>query len=511
MNRAFRIAAFASLSVLIATACGSRVVPLEIGAVGPGGQPVVNPTATGTGIGPTISPTGIGTNPTDPGNPISNINKTSVPGDKPTDVGVTKGRIKLSLIASLTGPLPGQFDAAVEAVDTYFRMINAQGGICRRLVELIIYDDNGSGAQNLNVANRAATQDKVFAFVGSMSAPNDSGIATVSKKHKMPDIGFPLTFQRTEAPYAYGVPGQLNKRIIGEGANGSAYLNKLHGVKQMAIFWLKDSLVSVLNAWAFEAAIIKSSGGTVKVCHEQETGILDNNFDQYAVAMEANCDPADGPVAVYTVMENNSNIKLAKAMKSQGFKPAVFSNTFSSYLPSFIEQGGDAVEGVYVTIPHIPFERCGRDARGRPAPPCSQPELNRYVQALHQFKPNHRAPGSWGAPGWGQAELFTQAAIACGANLTRTCILKTLDSMGPFSANGFLSPTVPGAHVIYSADLILQIRNGKFVELRPNDKSGPPEAPDFWDQSELFDWWKFYCANKPKFPDTQTKDQYITC
>ncbi|MGH2728686.1 MAG: ABC transporter substrate-binding protein [Actinomycetota bacterium] len=508
MGRA-RITAFVSLLALVVAGCGSRVVPLSVPQV-VGTGPFVNPT-TGETINPTVGPTTGTTNGPVATPPVAIGNPNCVPGAKPTDTGVTKDTIKLGLIASITGPLPGQFNAAVEAVDTYFRMVNALGGICKRRVQLIIRDDNGDGRQNERVATKLATEDKVFAFVGSLSAPNDKGIGKLSRQYKIPDIGFPLTYERTESPYSYGVPGQLQRRLIGVNASGSGYLNKQNGVKQIAIFWLKDSLVSVLNAWAFESAMQKATGNGLRVCHEQETGILDNNFKQYVVRMQSNCDPANGPVAVYSVMENNSNIKLAQAMHGQGFKPKIFAPTFSSYLPSFIQQGGQAVEGAYIAMPQIPFERCGRDSRGRPAAPCSHPELNRYVSALQRYRPNYIAPGSWGAPGWGQAELFTQAAAACGATLTRACVLKQLNTMGLFSSNGFLSPTRPRDHVIYAADLVVQVRGGKFVEIRPTDKGGPPGAPDFWDRSVIFDWQDYYCNNKPHFPNTDEKDQFINC
>ena len=89
-------------------------------------------------------------------------------------------------------------------------------------------------------------------------------------------------------------------------------------------------------------------------------------------------------------------------------------------------------------------------------------------------------------------------------------MFKQLDSMGPFSANGFLSPTRPSEHVIYSTDLIVQVRNGRFVELQPNNKGGPKEAPDFWDGSHLFNWWDYFCANKSKFPSRDEIGGFVT-
>src|SRR5207302_5881151 len=134
------------------------------------------------------------------------------------------------------GPLPGQFNSAVEATDSYFRAVNDAGGICGRKIQLIIKDDNGNGQTDKQVAQQLVVEDHIFAFVGGVSAPDDTGIAAVSEQYKVPDIGFPLSWKRAQNPYAYGVPGQLQRKTIGINANGSAYFDKLYGVKQVAIF-----------------------------------------------------------------------------------------------------------------------------------------------------------------------------------------------------------------------------------------------------------------------------------
>jgi branched-chain amino acid transport system substrate-binding protein len=518
MSRAFRITAFALLLLLVAAACGSRVVPLSTNSLGqpvPTGEPTSDGTVAPTVGGTTVAPTGGATLP--PGLPPAAADCKS---GGATDRGVSATRIKVGLVAAKTGSFPGQFDPNIEAVDAYFKMINAAGGICGRLFELHIRDDAGNRSNDETRALELAKEVGIFAFVGSISAPDsDGGVSKVAKEFKIPDIGFPLSYERSEGPLTYGVPGQLQRKLIGVGASGSEYLNRENGIKQIAILWVGESLVSKANAWAFEAAMLKSSeknaSGQVKICFEQESNVFDNNFDNYASRMKGQCPASDGPLAVYTTMENANNVKLADAMLRQNVNPKVYAPTFTSYLPSFVkdERGNPrrSTEGAYMAMPQIPFERCsGLDSRNRPQPPCSHPELDRYVRALRRFVPNFKVPGSFGAPGWGQAGLFVQAVASCGANLTRTCIFKELDTMGPYSANGFLSPTRPGDHVIYSSDLVVQVRNGKFVELFPNNKGGPKEAPDFWDKSVLFNWWDYFCQNKAKFPSRNDIDGFVT-
>ncbi len=434
-------------------------------------MPSTGPT-TGSGAAPGLPPGLAGTNPNCHGGA--------------TDRGVTANSIKLGLVAAKTGSFPGQFDPNVEAVDAYTKMINAAGGICHRLLQLYIRDDGGNRGNDETRALELAKEVGIFGFLGSISAPDsDGGVAKVSRDYQLPDVGFPLSYERSESKLTYGVPGQLQRNLIGVAASGSEYLNRLYGVKQIAIFW------------------------------EQESNVFDNNFGTYASRMGTQCPTSGGPLAVYTTMENSNNVKLADAMLQQGVPHKVYAPTFTSYLPAFTkdERGNPrrSTEGAYIAMPQIPFERCASvDDKGRPVPPCAHPELDRYVRALRRFEPGFKVPGSFGAPGWGQAALFVQAVAKCGANLTRKCVLKEIDSINSFSDNGFLSPTRPADHKIYSTDLLVQVRNGRFVEIQPNNKGGPAGASDFWDVSHLFDWWDYYCHHKPDFPDRDEIDQFVT-
>ncbi|MGZ4240564.1 MAG: ABC transporter substrate-binding protein [Actinomycetota bacterium] len=508
MKPSIKLVASISTLTLVLVACGSRVVPLSQFsqgpiAQGPGAGPQVS---TGPSVGPSSGP---GAGPSAAASVPLGIVNAACHATKASDVGITPTTIKLGLVAALTGPLPGQFDSSVEATDTFFRAVNDAGGICGRKVQLIIRDDNGNGQTDKEVATKLVTEDKIFAFVGSVSAPDDSGIAQVSKQYKVPDIGFALSWARAENPYAYGVPGQLQRETIGINANGSGYLNKLNGIKQIAVFWLKESEVSILEAYGFESAMEYQVNGTgLKICHEQPSGVLDSNYTNYVVAMKGDCDPRNGNIAVYSTMENNSNIKLAKAMRDQGFTPKIFAPTFSSYLPSFISDAGGATEGAYMAMPQVPLERLTDMPQSQWSP--GTYELKRYIDALNRYYPRHHPPGSFGAPGWGEAGLFATAASSCGDNLTRACLFNKLNTMGSYTANGFLTPTTPSDHHIYTSDLIVQVRGGKFVEIQPNNRSGPPGGPDFWDKSTLFNWQKYMCSHQNLFPNMSSKKALLT-
>src|SRR5207237_1402894 len=99
----------------------------------------------------------------------------------------------------------------------------------------------------------------------------------------------------------------------------------------------------------------------------------------------------------------------------QGFTPAVFAPTFSSYLPSFITDAGGATEGAYIPMPQVPLERLTDTPQSQWTPGTF--ELQRYMNALNRYRPGHHPPGSFGAPGgpdfWDKSTLVDWQKYMC--------------------------------------------------------------------------------------------------
>ncbi|MGN6473549.1 MAG: ABC transporter substrate-binding protein, partial [Mycobacteriales bacterium] len=73
----------------------------------------------------------------------------------------------------------------------------------------------------------------------------------------------------------------------------------------------------------------------------------------------------------------------------------------------------------------------------------SVPEAVTFNAAMRKYFPswmphNHE----WSFEGWIAAEWFTEAAKSCGANLTRTCVIKYMDNKPDFGGNGVTVPYV---------------------------------------------------------------------
>lgn len=83
----------------------------------------------------------------------------------PSDQGVTDTEIRIGLTAPLSGLGGFVGEQMVGAIDSYFQMVNSQGGINGRRLKLVAYDDRGDNPQILANIRRLEEQDKVFALL----------------------------------------------------------------------------------------------------------------------------------------------------------------------------------------------------------------------------------------------------------------------------------------------------------------------------------------------------------
>jgi ABC-type branched-subunit amino acid transport system substrate-binding protein len=100
-----------------------------------------------------------------------------VPAQASTDkVGVTSKLIKLGISQPTTGPASAGYNKVAPAMNSYFKYVNDNGGINGRKIELIIKND-GYVVQRAVNESAALVDEGVFALVGSLGTANNSAVA----------------------------------------------------------------------------------------------------------------------------------------------------------------------------------------------------------------------------------------------------------------------------------------------------------------------------------------------
>ena len=142
-----------------------------------------------------------------------------------------------------TGPLSGSLSLLGQGVrdglETYIQVINAQGGVNGRKIELIAEDDAYDPTRTIAAAKKLAEQDKVVALVSPTGTPNVAAILTYTGEQKLPIIA-PYAFSHTlttpTKPYAFTTLPEVRVQ-----ANVLAdYLVKKLDRKKIAVIYQND-------------------------------------------------------------------------------------------------------------------------------------------------------------------------------------------------------------------------------------------------------------------------------
>src|SRR5690554_112512 len=121
--------------------------------------------------------------------------------------GVTDTEIKIGQ----TNPYSGPVSAASEngkMMTAYFNMVNSQGGINGRKVNLITLDDELSPPRTVEHHRRLVERDSVLAIVGTLGTPTNAAVQKYLNQKKVPSLllitGAKRFIDPETSPYSMG-------------------------------------------------------------------------------------------------------------------------------------------------------------------------------------------------------------------------------------------------------------------------------------------------------------------
>jgi branched-chain amino acid transport system substrate-binding protein len=101
--------------------------------------------------------------------------------------GVTDTEIKIGQSIPYSGPL-SSYGTLGKAHQAYFKMLNEQGGINGRKINLISLDDGYNPAKTLETTRRLVEQDEVLAVFGTIGTPTNTAIHRYVNSKKVPHL-----------------------------------------------------------------------------------------------------------------------------------------------------------------------------------------------------------------------------------------------------------------------------------------------------------------------------------
>ena len=91
------------------------------------------------------------------------------------DPGVSDAEIKIGNIMPYTGPTAA-YGLIGRTIAAYFKKINAEGGINRRKINFISYDNSYNPTKAMEAARKLVEDDRVLLVFQSLGTPSNSAI-----------------------------------------------------------------------------------------------------------------------------------------------------------------------------------------------------------------------------------------------------------------------------------------------------------------------------------------------
>ena len=100
--------------------------------------------------------------------------------------GVTDTSVKVGIMGDLTGPIADVWIPIAHGFKSCIKMVNDQGGIHGRKIEVILEDDRYSIPTALSLFKKLVYKDKIFALQGASGVGHTAVLIPMAEKEKMP-------------------------------------------------------------------------------------------------------------------------------------------------------------------------------------------------------------------------------------------------------------------------------------------------------------------------------------
>jgi branched-chain amino acid transport system substrate-binding protein len=160
---------------------------------------------------------------------------------QPAMPGVTDTEIKIGQTAPFSGPASVYGQISTAEAD-YFKMINEQGGINGRKINLIALDDGYSPPKTIEQVRRLVEQDQVAILFQTIGTAPNTAIRKYYNQKKVPDIwlGSGASVFVDPKEYPWSIPFQPSYRL--EGTMYAKYILKEKPNAKIGILYQNDDL-----------------------------------------------------------------------------------------------------------------------------------------------------------------------------------------------------------------------------------------------------------------------------
>ena len=326
---------------------------------------------------------------------------------KKYDAGATDTEIKVGQTVPFSGPASA-YAAVGKAQAAYVKMINDQGGVNGRRINLIQYDDAYSPPKTVEQVRKLVESDEVlltFQIIGT--APNAAVLKYLNAR-KVPQLFAATGAARFTDPKNFPWTMGFNPSYFVEGRIYGQYILKEHPDAKIGVLYQNDDLgKDYLNGLKAGLGDRAANMLVAEVSYELTDPTIDSQILRIRDA---------GADLVFSASTPKQAAQAIRKIAELDWHPVQILDINANTVGAVLKPAGlDASRGI-ISVGYVkdPSEAASKQ----------DPGMQRYLAFMQNYVPDGDKESSLNVYGYITAQLLVQVLKQCGDDLTRENVLK---------------------------------------------------------------------------------------
>jgi branched-chain amino acid transport system substrate-binding protein len=336
--------------------------------------------------------------------------------------GASDTEIRLGQTMPYSGPASA-YGAIGKAELAYFRMINEQGGINGRKINLISLDDAYSPPRAVEQVRKLVEEDQVLALFQNLGTPSNSAVHKYVNSRKIPHlfIATGATKWGDPANFPWTIGFQPSYQI--ESTIYAKYILKNKPAARIAVLYQNDDYGKDYLK-GFKDGLGDKVGMIVA---EASYEVTDPTVDSQIVTLKSS-----GADVMFTIATPKFAAQAIRKVADVGWQPLHFINNVATSVgavltPAGLDKSKGLITALYLKDPLD--EQWLKDAG-----------MQRWRAFMNKYMPEADQSDFLYVYGYGAAQLMASVIKACGDDLTRENLMKQAAAVKDLA----LDVTLPG-------------------------------------------------------------------
>jgi branched-chain amino acid transport system substrate-binding protein len=326
---------------------------------------------------------------------------------KKYDPGASDTEIKIGQTVPFSGPASA-YATIGKAQAAYFNMINEQGGVNGRKINLIQYDDAYSPPKAVEQVRKLVESDEVLLTFQIIGTPSNAAVQKYLNVKKVPQLFAATGASKFTDPKNFPWTLGFNPNYFVEGRIYGQYILKEYPNAKIGVLYQNDDLGrDYLNG-------IKAGLGdkaATMIVAETSYEVTDPTIDSQILKLKAS-----GADLMFSASTPKFAAQAIKKNAELGWKPVHILDINATSVGAVMQPAGlEASKGVIsVNYGKDPLDPTWKD----------DPGMKKYLDFMAKYYPEGDKNSSFNAYGYSTAQLMVHVLKQCGDDLTRENVLR---------------------------------------------------------------------------------------